>query len=236
MEMWQDKMRRLEAHGEELKLALVFRINALRMLMAGNAKEFVGLWLADHDTTDQAKSYHERLTQVKDYLRRRHLDSSVKEKMQHGGDPVDLGTVGGRSWVGVTGGGYRTTKDTVSTHSASKSQARAKAQETLTSADHQGPTEESAPTSPRATAKAMDSRENVTIVVKGAIPQGSAQKSKNEEGQKEKKKTSKRKVKIVELASVSSASRRRRTSRILAVGSAGTGAKTVTSYSKGPGG
>jgi len=29
VEMWQDKMRRLEAHGEEFKLAPVFKINAL---------------------------------------------------------------------------------------------------------------------------------------------------------------------------------------------------------------
>ena len=35
VEMWQDKMRRLEAHGEECKLAPAFKINALRMLMAG---------------------------------------------------------------------------------------------------------------------------------------------------------------------------------------------------------
>ncbi len=39
VDMWQDKMRRLEAHGEDFKLAPVFKINALRMLMAGNAKE-----------------------------------------------------------------------------------------------------------------------------------------------------------------------------------------------------
>ena len=40
VEMWQDRMRRLEATGEEFKLAPVFEINALRMLMAGKAKEY----------------------------------------------------------------------------------------------------------------------------------------------------------------------------------------------------
>ncbi len=40
-EMWQDKMRRLEAHGDEYKLAPVFKINALRMLMTGKAREYV---------------------------------------------------------------------------------------------------------------------------------------------------------------------------------------------------
>ncbi len=37
--MWQDKMKRLEAHGDEFRLAPVVKINALRMLMAGKAKE-----------------------------------------------------------------------------------------------------------------------------------------------------------------------------------------------------
>ncbi len=38
--MWQDKMRRLEAHGDEHKLAPVFKIGALSMLMTGKAKEY----------------------------------------------------------------------------------------------------------------------------------------------------------------------------------------------------
>ncbi len=33
VEMWQDKTRRLEAHGEEYKLAPAFKINTLCMLM-----------------------------------------------------------------------------------------------------------------------------------------------------------------------------------------------------------
>ncbi len=39
MEIWQDKMRRLEAHGEESKLHPLFKINALRLLMTGEARE-----------------------------------------------------------------------------------------------------------------------------------------------------------------------------------------------------
>ncbi len=39
VEMWQDKMRRIEGHGQEYKLANVFKINALRILMTGKAKE-----------------------------------------------------------------------------------------------------------------------------------------------------------------------------------------------------
>ncbi len=39
VEIWQDKMRRLEAHGAEYKLAPVFKIIALGMPMIGKAKE-----------------------------------------------------------------------------------------------------------------------------------------------------------------------------------------------------
>ncbi len=37
VEMWQGKMKRLEAHGEEYKLAPMFKINALHMFMTGKA-------------------------------------------------------------------------------------------------------------------------------------------------------------------------------------------------------
>ncbi len=106
MEMWQDNMRRLEAYGEEFKLAPVFNINALRMLMAGNAKEYLDLWEAHRSTAGPAKSYEELLNKVKDYTRRRNVDSSAKEKTQHGGDPMDVGAVGGWSWCEDIGGGY----------------------------------------------------------------------------------------------------------------------------------
>ncbi len=73
----------------------VFKINALRILMTGEAKEYFQLWEADRDTTDGAKSYEELFWKVKDFSRRRKLDSSAQEKMQHGGDPMDVGAVGG---------------------------------------------------------------------------------------------------------------------------------------------
>ncbi len=82
VEMWQDKMRRLVAHGEEYELAPVFKIHALRMLMIGKANECFDLWEADRDPTDEAKTYEELSNRVKDYVRRRKLDSSATEKMQ----------------------------------------------------------------------------------------------------------------------------------------------------------
>ncbi len=56
LEMWQDKMMMFQAHEEECKLAPLFKINALRMLMTGKAKEYSVLWEADRDTTDAAQS------------------------------------------------------------------------------------------------------------------------------------------------------------------------------------
>ncbi len=96
--MWQDKMRRLEAHGDGYKGARVFKINALQ--------EYFDLWEADRGTTDVAKFYEELLIEVEDYSRRRKLDSSVKEKMQLGGDPSDVGAVGGWNLREDVGGGY----------------------------------------------------------------------------------------------------------------------------------
>ena len=61
-EMWQDEMRRLEAHGDEHKLALVYKINALRMLMAGAANEYFDLLGADRGNTDAARSCEGLLT------------------------------------------------------------------------------------------------------------------------------------------------------------------------------
>ncbi len=56
VEMWHDKMSRLEAHGDEFKLVPVFKITALSMLVAGKAKEYFDLREADRDTTDLGKS------------------------------------------------------------------------------------------------------------------------------------------------------------------------------------
>ena len=66
--MWQNKMRRLEAHGDEFKLAPVFKINALRTLMIGKSKDYFDLWEADKDHTDPSRSYEELLAKVKDYV------------------------------------------------------------------------------------------------------------------------------------------------------------------------
>ncbi len=65
VEMWQGKMRRLEAHGDEFKMPPAHKVNALRMLMTGKAKDYFDLWEADRDNAGPAKSYEELLTKVK---------------------------------------------------------------------------------------------------------------------------------------------------------------------------
>ena len=82
----------MEAHGKEIKLAPLYKINPLRLPMTGKAEEH----FADHDPTSAAKTHEELLQKVMDNARRRKLDSSAKEKKQQGGDPMDVGVV--RGW------------------------------------------------------------------------------------------------------------------------------------------
>ncbi len=98
VEMRQDTMRSLEAHGEEFKLAPLLKISSLRTLMTGKAKEYFDVWEADHDTANLKKKYEELLNKVKDYVRRRKLDAKAKERTQQEGDSTDVETVGGWSW------------------------------------------------------------------------------------------------------------------------------------------
>ncbi len=63
--------------------------------MTGIAKEHLDLWEADHDPTSAKKTYEELLNKVKDYARRRKLDTNSKERTQQGGDPADVGAVAG---------------------------------------------------------------------------------------------------------------------------------------------
>ncbi len=80
VEMWQDKVRRLEAYGEEFKLPPLFKISALRVLMKGKAKVHFDLREADRDPTSAKKTYMELLSKVKDYARKRKLDTNAKER------------------------------------------------------------------------------------------------------------------------------------------------------------
>ncbi len=62
--IWQGKMEALEAHEDEFKLAPLYKISGLRMLMAGKAKAYFDIWVVDRDVTDAGKSYDELLTRA----------------------------------------------------------------------------------------------------------------------------------------------------------------------------
>ncbi len=64
------RLRRFEARSDEVKLTMVFKISALRMLMSGKAKECFDIWEADRDTTDASKAKGELLSKATDYASR----------------------------------------------------------------------------------------------------------------------------------------------------------------------
>ncbi len=68
----------------------IYKINALRLLTAGNAKEHFESWEADRKHTEAAKSYEELLISA----RTRKLDAPpVHKNMPHGSGPIDVGAV-----------------------------------------------------------------------------------------------------------------------------------------------
>ncbi len=94
VKMWQDRLKRLEAHEHQYKLAPVFKINALRMLMMEGQGVF-RLVEADRDHADPAKSFEELLNKAQDYARKRNLDNTAQKNTQHGGDSMDVGAAQG---------------------------------------------------------------------------------------------------------------------------------------------
>ena len=97
IETWTDKVKRLEAHGPSFKMGPVFKMNALKSLMVGKSKEYFELWETEkhvaYDETSMNDFFDEVLAKVKDYARRKKLDSAVKTKVQQGHDPMDIGQV-----------------------------------------------------------------------------------------------------------------------------------------------
>ena len=75
------KLRRLEAHGDEYELAAALKINALRLLTTGKAREYFDLWEGDSDKTDAAKSFLHLLNKLTDFARRKKLDSAAQKNI-----------------------------------------------------------------------------------------------------------------------------------------------------------
>ncbi len=87
VEMWQDKVGRFEAHRDQYKLAPAYKIDPSRMLVGG-PKSISITWEADRDHTDRAIFYPARgyFDKVKEYVRKRKLDTPVQRNIQHGSD------------------------------------------------------------------------------------------------------------------------------------------------------
>ena len=102
VEAWMDKLRRLEAHGDKYKLPAVYKLTALKAMLTGKALEYAELWEADLDKVDEEKAYDELLNKVREYGRKKKLDSSARTAVQQGSDPMDVGQVRGdeqgQSW------------------------------------------------------------------------------------------------------------------------------------------
>ena len=94
IEAWYDKMTRLETHGQDFKMPPVYKMNALKSLMVGRSKDFFEIWETEGNATYDEDFFREVLAKAKDYARRKKLDSAVKQNVQKGSDPMDIGYAG----------------------------------------------------------------------------------------------------------------------------------------------
>ena len=94
IEAWRDKMARLEAHGDDYKMAPVFKINALKSLMVGRGKDLFEVWETAENAAHDEDFFQEVLAKAEDYARKKKLDNSAKQNMQKGSDSMDIGYTG----------------------------------------------------------------------------------------------------------------------------------------------
>ena len=90
VDLWCERVRRLEAHGVKYILPPLYKFTALRMMMTGKAADHFEMWQAETD--DDEKGFGRLLDKVRDYARRRKLDD-VAKKAVSGGRDMDCGGV-----------------------------------------------------------------------------------------------------------------------------------------------
>ena len=89
LDIWLERVRRLEAHGDKYILPTLYKVAALRQLVVGKAKEHYELWEQDHKLDDDG-GYQEILEKVEDYARKKRLDHNAqKNKSDMDVDQVD---------------------------------------------------------------------------------------------------------------------------------------------------
>ena len=82
-------------HGSEYKLAAVFKITALRIMMSKRRELFdqmESVVTQKHGTTDSDDKFEDLYKTLKDYGSRRRIDTGFKPSTR--GDPMDIGQVG----------------------------------------------------------------------------------------------------------------------------------------------
>ena len=89
LDNWVERVRRLEGHGTKHARPPLYKVTAMKLLMVGRAKENYEIWEADHKD-DADGGFAKIQGTVKDYARKKKLDSAAKKAESKGGDPMDL--------------------------------------------------------------------------------------------------------------------------------------------------
>jgi len=86
VDLWEERINRLEAHGDEYKLSSLYKVTALRQLMVGKAIDHFEIWQASIKPEND-QGFRELIGKVKDFARRKRLDQAVLS----GKAPMDIG-------------------------------------------------------------------------------------------------------------------------------------------------
>ena len=87
VEEWEEKMKRLGAHGREYELSPMFKIIALGCLTVGRAREYFEMWEAE--TRKDEDGFNTLKNKIKEYSKKKNLDNRAKK----GDDPMDCDAI-----------------------------------------------------------------------------------------------------------------------------------------------
>ena len=91
VDKWTESNRKLESHGNQFGLALLYKVIALKKLMVGRAKEHFDLWEADHKHEADC-GFSKMLDKVRECSRKAKLEPSASDKTNDP-DDGDMGSI-----------------------------------------------------------------------------------------------------------------------------------------------